>query len=125
MSRQTIHAEDTAPAVGPYSHAVKIPGQLWLSGQIGMTAAGELVAGGVEAEASQALANLKTVLEAGGSSLDRVVKATIYLVDMGDFAAVNAIYADFFGESPPARVCVEVSGLPKGARFEVDAVALS
>jgi 2-iminobutanoate/2-iminopropanoate deaminase len=125
VSRQTIHAEGTAPAVGPYSHAVKIPGQVWVSGQIGMTADGELVAGGVEAEARQALANLKTVLEAAGSSLDRVVKATIYLVEMRDFAAVNAIYADFFGESPPARVCVEVSGLPKGASFEVDAVALS
>ncbi len=125
MTRQTVTANETAPAVGPYSHAVKIPGQVWVSGQIGMTATGELVRGGVAAEADQALRNLKAVLEAAGSSLERVVKATIYLADMGDFEAVNAVYAEFFGEAPPARVCVEVSGLPKGARFEVDAVAVS
>lgn len=123
--RETVTAEKTAPAVGPYSHAVRIQGQVWVSGQIGMTADGELVPGGVEDETRQALANLKTVLEAAGSSPDRVVKTTIYLVDMGNFAAVNEIYAGFFGEAPPARVCVEVSGLPKGARFEVDAVAVS
>ena len=118
---------DRAPAaIGPYSQAVAADGRIWISGQIGLAPdSGRLVPGGVEAEARQALCNLAEILEAAGSSPRRVVKTTIYLIEMGDFEVVNRVYAETFGEHPPARACVEVAGLPKGARVEVDAVALS
>jgi len=124
--RETIHSDRAPKAVGPYSQAIAAGGLIWASGQIPLLpATGVMVEGGVGEQARQALCNLRAVLEAAGSGLDRVVKATVYLVDMGDFEEVNGVYAEFFGEAPPARVCVEVSGLPKGARVEVDAVALS
>jgi len=124
--RETIHSDRAPRAVGPYSQAIAAGGLIWASGQIPLLpATGVMVEGGVGEQARQALCNLRAVLEAAGSGLDRVVKATVYLVDMGDFEEVNGVYAEFFGDAPPARVCVEVSGLPKGARFEVDAVALS
>ena len=112
--------------MGPYSQAVRAGDLIWVSGQIGLDPqTGRMVAGGVEAEAVRALTNLRTILESAGSGLERIVKATLYLVDMGDFEAVNRVYARFFEQDPPARVCVEVSGLPKGGRVEVDAVAIS
>ena len=86
---------------------------------------GELVSGGIEAEAHRTLTNLRAVLEAAGSGLDRVVRATIYLADLGDFDTVNRIYGEYFSQPFPARVCVEVSRLPKNARVEIDAVALA
>jgi len=124
--RETIHSDRAPRAVGPYSQAIAAGGLIWASGQIPLVpATGVMVEGGVGEQARQALCNLRAVLEAAGSGLDRVVKATVYLVDMGDFEEVNGVYAEFFGDAPPARVCVQVSGLPKGARVEVDAVALS
>ena len=124
--RETIHSDRAPKAVGPYSQAIAAGGLIWASGQIPLLpATGVMVEGGVGEQARQALCNLRAVLEAAGSGLDRVVKATVYLVDMGDFEEFNVVYAEFFGDAPPARVCVEVSGLPKGARVEVDAVALS
>ena len=124
--RETIHSDRAPRAVGPYSQAIAAGGLIWASGQIPLLpATGVMVEGGVGEQARQALCNLRAVLEAAGSGLDRVVKATVYLVDMGDFEEVNGVYAEFFGDAPPARVCVEVSGLPKGALVEVDAVALS
>lgn len=126
MSRSEVIATDAAPvAIGPYSQALVHGELVFTSGQIGMDpASGELPDGGVEAQARAALANLGAVLEAAGSGFDRVLKTTVYLVDMADFAAVNGVYAEVFGEARPARATVAVAGLPKGALFEIDAVAV-
>ncbi len=117
-----------APApVGPYNQAVKAGGMLFCSGQIALDpASGEMVGGGdVEAETRQVLANLKAVLAEAGCTPQQVVRTTVFLADLGDFARVNAIYAETFGEGvSPARACVEVAALPKGARVEIDCIAL-
>lgn len=111
-------------AVGPYSPAVCAGPFVFVSGQIGLDAAtGQLVEGGVEQETRQALENLKAVLEAAGSSLERVVKTTVFLRDMSTFAAMNAVYAQYFPADPPARSTVQAV-LPKGAKVEIDAIAL-
>ena len=125
MSLEQI-STDTAPAaIGPYSQAIAAAGWVASSGQIGMDPqTGELIGGGVEAQASQALANLAAVLSAAGSDLSLVMKTTLYLIDMNDFAAVNEIYARVFGDARPARATVAVCALPKGALFEIDALAL-
>jgi 2-iminobutanoate/2-iminopropanoate deaminase len=123
--RDVIHTDDAPAAVGPYSQAILAGGLVWCSGQIALDpATGVLVTGGVEAETRRVLQNLQAVLQAAGSDIDRVVKATLYLVDMADFEVVNRLYGEMFGESPPARVCIQVSRLPKDARIELDAVAL-
>ena len=118
-----------APApVGPYSQAVKAGGVLYCSGQIALDPqTGAMVgAGDVEAETRQVLSNLQAVLEAGGSSPGQVLRTTVFLADLGDFALVNGIYAEVFGEGvSPARACVEVAALPKGARVEIDCIALA
>ncbi len=118
-------ATDRAPgALGPYSQALIADGFVWCSGQVGLDpATGELVAGGLEAEARRVLDNLSAVLEAAGVSFADVVKTTIYLTDLGDFAALNQIYGEYVGSPPPARATVQVVALPKGARVEIDAVA--
>jgi 2-iminobutanoate/2-iminopropanoate deaminase len=117
-----------APApVGPYNQAVRAGGLLWCSGQIALDpATGEMVGNGdVEAETRQVLANLQAVLAAAGCSPGQVVRTTVFLADLGDFARVNAIYAEVFGEGvSPARACVEVAALPRGARVEIDAIAV-
>lgn len=117
-----------APApVGPYNQAVKAGGLLFCSGQIALDpATGAMVgAGDVEAETHQVLANLKAVLAAAGCTPQQVVRTTVFLADLGDFARVNAIYADTFGAGvSPARACVEVAALPKGARVEIDCIAV-
>ena len=117
-----------APApVGPYNQAVRVGDLLFCSGQIALDPrSGELVGGGdVEAETRQVLTNLQAVLAAGGSSPERVVRTTVFLTDLADFAAVNAIYAETFGTGvSPARACVQVAALPKGASVEIDAIAL-
>lgn len=119
-------ATDRAPrAIGPYSQAVAVGDLLMLSGQIGLDpASGALVSGGIEAETRRVLDNLAAVLSAAEMSLDAVVKTTIYLVDLGDFGAVNEIYGTYFVEPFPARATVAVAGLPRGARVEIDAVAV-
>lgn len=116
---------DKAPApVGPYSQAVKCKGYVFTSGQIGLDpGSGQLVQSTIEAETEQVFANLAAVLEAAGTSLAQVVKATVFLTDMRDFAAVNQVYARYFREPFPARSCVQVSALPKGARVEIEVVA--
>jgi 2-iminobutanoate/2-iminopropanoate deaminase len=122
--RRVIRTTAAPSAIGPYSQAIQAAGLVWVSGQIALDPrTGRLVAGGIEAEARQALSNLRAVLESAGCGLEQVVRATVYLVDLEDFEAVNRVYAEFFADAPPARVCVEVSGLPKGARVEIDAVA--
>jgi len=113
-------------AIGAYSQAVVCGGLVFCSGQIGLDPqTGELVPGGVAAEADRVLANLSAVLRAAGSDFDAVTKVTIYLTDMADFAAVNDIYARRLGDARPARATVGVAALPKGARVEIDAIALA
>ncbi len=123
---KTVVTTDKAPkAIGPYSVAIQTDGMVFCSGQIGLDpATGEIVQGGVEAETRQVLTNLKNVLEAAGSDLAHVVKITVFLRDMSDFAAMNAVYAEFFTETPPARSTVAVAGLPKGVAVEIEAIAL-
>jgi 2-iminobutanoate/2-iminopropanoate deaminase len=125
IMKEVIRTTAAPGAVGPYSQAIAVGDWVWVSGQIPIDpATGEIVDGGIEREAQQVLANLRAVLEAAGSSVANVVRATVYLVDMSDFEAVNAVYARVFDTSPPARACVEVSRLPKGAQVEIDAIAL-
>ena len=121
-----VETPDAPRAIGPYSQAVRAGPFLFCSGQVALDpATGELVgAGDVGAQASRALENLRAVVRAAGADLDRVVRTTIFLVDMGDFAKVNEVYATFFPGTPkPARATVAVSALPKGALVEIDAVA--
>lgn len=114
-----------APAVGPYSAAVVSGGMVYTAGQIGMTPDGKLVEGGVEVEARQVLENLQKILRAAGTDLSHVIKATIYLADVADFAVVNKVYGGFFAEGEyPARETVGVAALPLGARVEISAVAV-
>lgn len=125
-SIQFIESPDAPRAIGPYSQAVECqPARLlFLSGQLGMDpVTGSIVAGGVEAETRQALANLHAVLLAGGMDRWNVVRTTIFLVDLADFGAVNALYGEFFGEHRPARATVQVAALPRGGRVEIDATA--
>lgn len=120
-----IETENAAKAVGPYSQAVCANGFVYTSGQIPLTAEGLLVDGTIEDQTNVVFANLKGVLEAAGSSLDQVVKATVFITDMNDFAKINDVYAKHFGEHKPARSCVEVSKLPKGVNVEIEVIALS
>ena len=124
--KKVVSTAAAPQAIGPYSQGIEFTGpgrMLFLSGQIALHPdSGELVGGGVQAEARQALENLARVVEAAGYSLRDVVKTTIYLADMGDFPAVNEVYAGFFSESLPARATVAVAALPKGARVEIDAI---
>lgn len=123
-SKQAIFPNAGAKPIGPYTPAIRLGDLLFTSGQIGLDpATGKLVSGGVEAEARQALKNLKVLVEAGGSSLQKVVKTTLFLTSIADFAAVNAIYAEFFSGEPPARSTMQVSALPGGALVEVEAIA--
>ncbi len=125
-SRDVIHTESAPAAIGPYSQAIRASGTfVFCSGQIPLDPkSGEVVSGTIEAETERVLENLGAVLEASGASFDQVVRSTIYLTDMQDFQAVNAVYAKRFGTTPPARVTVAVSGLPKGVRVEIDAIAV-
>jgi 2-iminobutanoate/2-iminopropanoate deaminase len=113
-------------AIGPYVQGVLAGGFVFVSGQIGLDPErGVLVEGGTGAETARALANVRAILEAAGSGLTRVVRATVYLADLRDFEVMNSIYAEAFGAHRPTRVCVEVARLPKGARVEIDAVAVA
>ena len=125
MTREVIATPAAPAAIGPYSQAVKAGGWVFCSGQIPLDpATGEVVGTDVAAQTEQVLANLRAVLEAAGSGFDRVVKTTVYLTDMAEFAAVNEVYARHLGASAPARATVAVAALPKGVRVEIDAVAL-
>ena len=119
-----IIATDNAPqAIGPYSQAVMVEGILYSSGQIALTPEGELIDGGVAEQTRQVLNNLSAVLEAAGGTLNDVVKTTIFLADMSDFAVVNEVYAEFFGDHRPARSTVAVKTLPKEVLVEIDCIA--
>lgn len=124
MEWKVISTNGAPGAVGPYSQAIEIDGWVWVSGQIPLDpATGVMVEGDAAAQARRSLENVRAVLRAAGTDLDAVVRATVYLVDMDDFGAVNEVYADFFGDHRPARACVEVRRLPKDARVEIDVVA--
>ncbi|KIM03408.1 MAG: deaminase [Sulfurovum sp. AS07-7] len=111
-------------AIGSYSQAMVVNGMVYTSGQIALTPAGEMLENDVELQAHQVLKNLSNVLEASGSSLDKVIKTTIFLADMDDFLKINAIYAEYFGEHKPSRSTVAVKTLPKNALIEIDCIAL-
>lgn len=124
--RQIIKTEDAPQAIGPYSQAVSAGGFVFLSGQIPLDpATGQFVEGGVAEQTEQVLRNLSKVLDAAGTSLARVVKTTVFLADMGDFAAMNEIYGRFFSANPPARSTVQAARLPRDARVEIDVIALA
>lgn len=124
MTRRAVSTTGAPAAIGPYSQGIAIDGMLFTAGQAGLDpATGSLVEGGIEAETEQVMANLTAVLDAGGCTWADVAKTTIFLIDMADFAAVNAIYGRFVSEPPPARSTVAVAALPKGARVEIEAIA--
>lgn len=121
--RKTIHAENAPAAVGPYVHAVQAGDFVYTSGQIGLIPDTGVLAEGVEAQAEQALQNIQAVLAAAGCTLADVIKTTVFLADIGDFAKINEIYAKYFTGEAPARSCVQAGALPKGALFEIEVVA--
>ena len=126
MSKKVINASAAPAAIGPYSHAVDTGmGLIFTSGQIPVNpATGEIVEGGIEAQTEQVFANLKAVLEASGTSFEKVVKATVFLQDLKDFVTVNGIYAKYLGTDAPARSAVQVAGLPKGSLVEIEVIAV-
>jgi 2-iminobutanoate/2-iminopropanoate deaminase len=123
---EVVATPEAPKAIGPYSQAVVAKGLVWCSGQIALDpATGELLSGDVRAETERVLKNLQAVLEAGGSNLRQVLKCNVFLADMADFPAMNEVYARFFpGPNAPARATVAVAGLPRGAKVEIDCVAL-
>ena len=122
---KVIKTVDAPEAIGPYSQAIKVRGMIYTSGQIALMPNGELAGTDVETQTHQVLKNLHYLLEAAGAHLNDVVKTTIYLADMNDFAQVNAIYGRYFGAHRPARSTVEVSRLPKDVKIEIDCVAVA
>lgn len=122
--RTVIAAENAPKAIGPYSMAIKAGPFVFTSGQLGLDpVTGALAEGGVEAETRQALTNLSHILQAAGTGLAYVVKTTVFLRDINDFARMNSVYAEFFTENPPARSAIQVAALPKGGAVEIEAVA--
>jgi 2-iminobutanoate/2-iminopropanoate deaminase len=121
--REPVTTSDAPEAIGPYSQGVRAGGLLFCSGQIPLDpSTGELVKQDAAGQARRCLENLEAVCRAAGASLAQAVRCTVYLVDMNDFARVNEVYADFFGDDPPARVAVGVAALPRGADVEIDAI---
>ncbi len=125
MTIQFIASEHAPKAIGPYSQATIANGLIYTAGQIAFNPATmEIVSGGIREQTERVLANLKAVLEAAGSDLSKVLKTTVFLVDMADFTAMNEVYAHAFGEHKPARSTVAVAGLPRGVRVEIEVVAI-
>jgi 2-iminobutanoate/2-iminopropanoate deaminase len=125
MTRQAISTTSAPGAIGPYSQAIAARGIVFCSGQVGLDpGTGELVDGGIEAQAERAMRNLGAVLDAAGCGFGDVVKTTVFLADIADFAAFNAVYGRFVADPPPARSTFAVAALPKGARVEIEAVAV-
>lgn len=123
--KDIVHTERAPKAIGPYSQAVRARGFLFASGQIPTDpATGQFVPGGISEQTEQVIRNLAAVLEAAGSSLDQVVKTTVFLADMNEFAAMNEVYGKFFSSNPPARATVQAARLPRDARVEIEVIAL-
>ena len=124
--KQIIQTDRAPQAIGPYSQAVKARGFVYASGQIPIDpTTGQFVEGGITEQTEQVLKNVAAVLEAAGSRLDQIVKTTVFLADMEEFAAMNEVYAKFFTSDPPARATVQAAGLPRNARVEIEVVALA
>ena len=124
MAKDIIATTNAPGAIGPYSQGIRANGFVFASGQIGLDpATGEFVKGGIVEQSRQALLNVKNVLEAAGSGLDKAVKTTVFLKDINDFAAMNAVYSEFFKTDCPARSAVQVAALPKGALVEIEVIA--
>ncbi len=125
IQKTAVIPEGSSPPSGPYSPAVRVGDMLFLSGQLGISPATKnLVEGGTIPQARQAMANLRTLLNAAGMTFDNVVRATVYLADLDDYGAFNEEYSRYFGEVPPARVCIEVSRIPRDARVEISMIAV-
>ncbi|MBN1639800.1 MAG: RidA family protein [Anaerolineae bacterium] len=125
MDRQVIATSHAPSAVGPYSQAIRCGDLIYTAGQLGLDPqTGKLVDGGIQAQTEQALRNLQAILQAAGTHMGNVVKTTVYLQDIGDFRAMNEVYATFFPAEPPARSAVQVGALPLGGMVEIEAVAL-
>ena len=126
MKKKQIQTTQAPSAIGPYSQAIHIGEFLYTSGQIALNPENmEMMNGAIEEETEWVLKNLEAILKADGMSLAHVIKTTVYLTDLGEFARVNQVYEKFFGETKPARACVQVAALPKGAKVEIDAIAHS
>ena len=126
MNREAIQTDEAPKAIGPYSQAIKVGNLVYTAGQIPIDPkTGNFVAGGINEQTRQVLENLRAVLAAAGSSLDHVIKATVFLKNIGDFAAMNEVYAEYLGDAKPARSTVAVAELPRGALVEIDLVALA
>ena len=124
--KEVVNTDRGPRAIGPYSQAVRVNGFLFVSGQVALDpATGQLAVGDTPRQTERVLENLKGIVEAAGSSLDRVVKTTVFLKDMGEFAAMNEVYARYFPGDPPARATVEAARLPRDVRVEIDLVALA
>ena len=124
MKKEIINTDKAPKAIGPYSQAVKAGGFLFTSGQIPIDpATGEMVEGDIRQQVKQVLDNLKAILEAAGVGLKDVIKTTVFIADMNDFAAINEVYAEYFGSNSPARSCVQVAKLPKDAGVEIETIA--
>jgi len=124
VTKSAVLAPDAPRAIGPYSHAIRTGQLLFISGQVPIDpATGNLIDGDISAQTQRVMNNIDAVLKAGGLSFQHVVRTTVFLADMSDFAAVNAVYGTFFSEPYPARATVQVSRLPKDARVEIDAIA--
>lgn len=121
---KAIHTNEAPAAIGPYSQGIVVNNMFYSSGQIPLTPAGALVTGDIEVQTHQVFANLKAVLAEAGASLETVVKTTVFIKDMNDFARLNDVYAEYFGEHKPARSCVEVARLPKDVLVEIEVIAL-
>lgn len=122
---QAVATKKAPGAIGPYSQAIKISNMLYTSGQLGMDPeTGEILSGDIKVETKRALDNLVAILEEAGTSLEKVVKTTVFVKDMNDFAMVNEVYGEYFSEHKPARSCVEVARLPKDGNVEIEAIAL-
>ena len=125
MKREAVRTKGAPKAIGPYEQGIRVNGFVFTAGQIALDAkTGKLVDGGIEAQTREVLENLKAILEAAGSSMDQVVKATVFLKNMADFAAMNEVYEEYLSRSRPARSTVAVAELPRGALIEIDIVAL-
>jgi len=126
IAKTVIKSAKAPAAIGPYSQAIKVGNTVYLSGALGADpATGNLVSGGIEAEAKQALINIGSILEAAGLSYNHVVKNTVLLADINDFAVLNKVYGEFFKTDPPARSTFQVAALPKGARVEIESIAVA
>ena len=126
MIKRTIQTEQAPAAIGPYSQAIRIGDFLYTSGQIALDPeSGIFLSGEIEEETEQTLKNISAILQAGGVNFENVIKTTVYLSDLNDFTRMNQVYEKYFSKNKPARACVQVAALPKGAKIEIDAIASS